>query len=236
MYFHNVDEVGANKIDPNTGALIAYDSGTQFNTWVSGTENTAENYLDAWPQIFPQADLYAKIFYSCILADLGNADLENILTDPGLLQNYTRDFTHPNGSNIFPQWDYLGPAFTSYNNNQDSDSRSGPLGIQPSTIYAEYFYQEAKPKPAGSLIVAIIIADLVLLQTLWKLLNWSTTLWVEHSDSQAAYCKGCLAMMDKGHELEAAGGPKGGGYASVSSVEVVMGRDGSLEREREPLT
>ncbi|MCJ1459442.1 hypothetical protein MMC28_009820 [Mycoblastus sanguinarius] len=161
-YFHNVDEIVYSAVENSTDAILAGHS-------YLGTDNTAAHYLEAWPQIFPQADQYAKVFYSSILADLGNPSPDNILVDPGLLQNYTSDFKESGKPHTVDwTWDYMGPAFSSYKSQQDP---GGPLNITPSTIYAEYFCQLPQHKPAGSLIVAIFIADLVFLQALWKLLN-----------------------------------------------------------------
>lgn len=186
-------EVAFSAVDNSSGAVLPGIS------WINN-DNTPANYLDRWPQIFPQADQYAKIFYSSILADLGNSspDTDNVLTDPILLQNWTSGFTAPSTNINDPSWDYMGPAFFSYD--LDPEPRA-PLNITPSTIYAEYFCQVPQRKPAGSLIVAIVIADLVILQTLWKLLNWVTTTWVEESNSQSKFCEGCLALMENGHEL-----------------------------------
>lgn len=161
-----------------------------------GTDTTAENYLDAWPQIFPQADQYSKVFYSSILADLGNPGSENVLTDPVLLGNWTSDFKPLSKEDW--TWEYMGPAFSPYDPQADPGS---PLNITPSTIYAEYFCQKPVRKPAGALIVAIFIADLVFLSALWRVLSWGTTAWVEQSHSQSNYCEGCLAIMAKDQEL-----------------------------------
>jgi len=44
--------------------------------------------------------------------------------------------------------------------------------------------------------MSILVADLVLLQALWKILNWCTTKWLEHKDPTAKFCAGCLAQHD----------------------------------------
>lgn len=229
MYFHTIDKIIYDQLDPDSRAVVVRNGGF-------GTDNTTPDYLDQWPQIFPQADQYAKILYSCVLADLGNADAENVLTNPQLLQNWTSVFGERPGS------DYMGPAFMSYNNQQSSNFYTGNLFVNGSTIYSEYFCQVTKPKPFGSLVIAIVVADLVFLNALWRILNWTTTMWVDHRDSQAQYCKGCLVLMDKGHELEPMGqeGTSGGRYSPISDMdartpELVRGRSVSTE-SREPLT
>ena len=216
MFFHTVEKGIAYNVDSDTGAIIAGDAGLNH----FGNDNNASDFLSHWPQIFPRADLYSKIFYSCILADLGNSAAENILTESELLKNYTKDFKEP--TNAYdqndPHADYMGPAFKRYD---ELVSSTGPLTINDSTIYAEYFCQVPQRKPIGSLIVAIIVADLVFLQALWKVLNWTTATWLEHSDSQSSYCKGCLALISDGHELY-----------SVDNVE--RAENGSALRNRRP--
>jgi len=55
-------------------------------------------------------------------------------------------------------------------------------------------------KSAGSLIVAVLVADLVFLQTVWTILNWSTTWWLEKKNKQANFCVGCLESLKGGTE------------------------------------
>ncbi|MCJ1468157.1 hypothetical protein MMC07_006785 [Pseudocyphellaria aurata] len=132
---------------------------------------TPQGFLD-------EAEYFAKIFYSLVLADLGNDSTENVLKNASLLQNYTHARNTSNG------W------FQSYNNNS--------LNLNSSTIYQEYLCQVPQRKPIGPLLVSIFVADLVLLQAVWKILNWITTAWTEHHQHQAKFCEGCLATMARG--------------------------------------
>jgi hypothetical protein len=59
-----------------------------------------------------------------------------------------------------------GPANDSYSALKQT---TGDLGIRPSSIATTYICQIPRLKPAGNLIVAIIVADLVLLQAVWQL-------------------------------------------------------------------
>ncbi|MCJ1469000.1 hypothetical protein MMC07_007632 [Pseudocyphellaria aurata] len=130
-----------------------------------------------------EADHFAKVFYSALLADLGIISSDNILTNASLLQEYTQAL-----KNTPQNKDYkvLVPPDMS------------PLNITPSTIYAEYLCQVPQRKPIGPLLVSIFVADLVLLQAVWKILNWATTAWTERNQHQAKFCEGCLATMARG--------------------------------------
>ncbi|MCJ1389202.1 hypothetical protein MMC18_002057 [Xylographa bjoerkii] len=156
----------------------------------NGPNFTTAVASNTWPNIWVQADAFAKVFYSAILADLGQVNGSNILSNPALLQNYT-DFKNitNNATDVETPWLQAGPARSSYD---DLASSLGPLAITPSTIYAQYFCQIPEIKAGGTLFVTILVADLVFLQALWHILKWTTTSWLERHDKQAYYCPGCL--------------------------------------------
>lgn len=139
----------------------------------------------AEPNIWAQVDAYGKSFYCTVLADLGQPLITNILSHETLLQEYTQDFTD-NGTeaNAIP-----GPATSSYNKLR---AQTGPLSITKSTIYQQYTCEVPIRKSTGSLIIAILVADLVFLQSLWKLFTLITTWYVCRNDSTALYCEGCV--------------------------------------------
>jgi hypothetical protein len=47
-------------------------------------------------------------------------------------------------------------------------------------------------KSVGSLIWAVIVGDLVLLQALWKVFIWNVDFYLKKNDSHAMLCEGCL--------------------------------------------
>lgn len=146
----------------------------------SDTKSYVPNYLDDWPSIFPQADNYLKLLYSMVLADLGSASVDSILTNASLLQGYIQNSSMTD------------------TNNKLKDSGIVPLEVTPSTIYAEYSCQVPQRKAVGPLIVTIVIADLVFLQAIYTILTWITTAWTERNNQQAKFCEGCLANMNRG--------------------------------------
>ena len=152
----------------------------------------------AYPYIWVQADTLAKSFYSAVLADLGQNLTETFVSNGDLLQQNSNFRNMGNDTDVETKWLKAGPARSSYNDLKDS---TGPLTIKPSTIYAQYFCQIPELKSGGSLFIAVLVADLVFLQALWKILTWSTTMWLAHSNEKANYCEGCLRSMGHGHEL-----------------------------------
>lgn len=151
------------------------------------------------PHIGSKIDYFAKSMYAFVLADLGQKSDQlrksNILLQPHLLEHFSANISHLNSrlypSNRFPG----GPANDSYN--ATAQAAAPPLNITDSFIYAQYLCQIPALKTTGPLFVSIFIADLVLLQALWKLLNWITTAWLERRDPHANVCEGCYHRQSK---------------------------------------
>ena len=171
-----------------------------INPGTAGLGSTLSEYVknEAYPYIWVQADTFAKSFYSAVLADLGQNSTETFVSNSDLLQQYTNFKDLGNTTEVETPWLKAGPARKSYNDLKDS---VGPLSITPSTIYAQYFCQIPELKSGGSLFIAVLVADLVFLQALWKILTWCTTMWLENTNEKANYCEGCLSSMGHAHEL-----------------------------------
>lgn len=141
----------------------------------------------AEPNIWTPVDAYGKSFYSSVLADLGQAAGPNILSSETLLEQYTRNFSSfHRTANAKP-----GPATQSYD---ELKAQTGPLSIVPSTIYQQYICEVPAQKSTGSLIIAVVVADIVVLQTLWKVVTVAMTYIVAKRDTTAMYCAGCSSL------------------------------------------
>lgn len=70
--------------------------------------------------------------------------------------------------------------------------------LEPSVIVGQYLCQVPVLKPAGSLIVSILIADLVLLQALWQLVSLVAISFLERRQPKSQYCLGCAEKMSHG--------------------------------------
>lgn len=126
------------------------------------------------------------------MADLGQASNDSILQNGTLLQHFTSNITSlKSADGVETLWLQAGPARQSCD---EMKSTTGLLNVTGSSnvssvIYAQYFCQDPHLKPRGSLFIAILVADLVFLQTLWKILNWATISWLERSDPHANFCR-----------------------------------------------
>lgn len=155
---------------------------------VFNTERSVTDWKEsaAYPNMSIQDDAFGKSFYSFIMSDLGQ-NVSTLASDPEVLQMYTKDFQHDhNYGTLNP--DYASSSF----DNLTSDGMSRNLGVRPSTFYVQYICQVPELKSTGSLIVAIILADLVFLTTAWSILKFVATWSLEKKDKAAMYCAGCV--------------------------------------------
>ena len=76
------------------------------------------------------------------------------------------------------------------------DLGSGQLQATPSTISTNYLCSVSKMKSRGNLFISILLADLVLLNTIWVLYSLIVQRFFVRSPT-ANYCEGCLGTADK---------------------------------------
>ena len=112
-----------------------------------------------------------------MLTDLVQATATNKLAQPRLIMHLlTKSPMQPSpppptnilqNETMFFDWYgtelYIGPNSTDI-----------PV-VNPAVIATQYFCQIPRLKSTGSLLIAIIVADLVFLQVLWKVLNLAVT-------------------------------------------------------------
>lgn len=66
----------------------------------------------------------------------------------------------------------------------------GPVGTQSTSIYTQYACTEPVRKSLGTMMLAIVVADLVFLQAAWKILVWVLDYLVTRRNVTALYCQG----------------------------------------------
>ncbi|KAI3391802.1 hypothetical protein diail_6792 [Diaporthe ilicicola] len=171
--------------------------------WGKSLENIIQE--KTYPDIWEPAVNLAKSAYATILVDLGQTSTApTMLTDETLLRSFTANLAdvQREKANAWP-----GPAINSY----DETTGTGPLSVTPSVISAQYFCQVPHMRSAGSLIIAIIVADLVFLQSAWQLYKFVCGYWVGRKDKDSDVCSGCLNRPS--------------GPLTVESREIISGKD-----------
>jgi hypothetical protein len=166
------------------------------------------NSINAYPNIWIQVDSLAKSIYSTILTDFGQASsTPNILTDGDTLQYFTSNFSLAlqHIANAAP-----GPATQDYDTLK---ATTGPLGMTPSVISTNYICQVPQLKSGGNLFLAVLVADLVFLQALWKIFTLATDWLLLRKRPSANQCQGCIGDTSR-HQIRLQqfddGSPEGG--------------------------
>ncbi|KAG6368963.1 hypothetical protein INS49_003182 [Diaporthe citri] len=105
-----------------------------------------------------------KAMWFTVLADLGRDDelLPNILSRPSLLGNLTNNTSLP----------------------ADVDD----FAITPSAFATTYICQVPRLKSTGTLLVSVLVADLVLLQAIWKLFVLAMNYFMTLNKDEMQYC------------------------------------------------
>ncbi|GAP85845.1 hypothetical protein SAMD00023353_1401420 [Rosellinia necatrix] len=151
-----------------------------------------------YPNIWTEVDTLAKATYSTVLTDLGQAAAApNILADDMLLTHFTANFSRIRGVNFKP-----GPANGSFEELKDT---TGPLRITPSVISTTYICQVPQLKSASSLILAIVVSNVVLLQVMWQLYKISTEWYLSKRHPTMNYCEGCLEIISRNPVISSEG-------------------------------
>ncbi|KAM0812776.1 hypothetical protein AB5N19_12767 [Seiridium cardinale] len=158
------------------------------------------------PGIWISADALAKAFYFTMLTDLGqNTQEPNVLTAPDLLAYFSDNFTAINTRKFQPS-DHLKPHnIVGLANIPFDPQESGTLqlGVSPSVFATSYLCQVPRLKSIGSRIVAVLINDIVLLSTLWKLFSFITNYFLTRKDDKMMVCQACATgMILRGEEDE----------------------------------
>ncbi|KAF2147089.1 uncharacterized protein K452DRAFT_314318 [Aplosporella prunicola CBS 121167] len=133
-------------------------------------------------------DMLAKAFYSTILVDLGNKDKPNVIADEQLLQRYTRKL-----GTYGPSTELLGRLSLANDSYNALKHIRGRPTIKPSTIFSGYLCQIPTRKSTSSFMIAVLLADLVILRALWTIITFTATLIAEKKDPQENWCIGCAA-------------------------------------------
>lgn len=159
------------------GGLHSMQDGTQYGVPLSPVLYDAD--------VGFQMHHFATVFYSTILADLGQPNGSNVLTDTDLIQQY-----------ILAGWDNFAltgsdPSMSEQQLLDQLKATSGPLFIKPSTFNSQYICQVPRRRAIGSVFIAVLVADIVFLQALFSVLTWTTTWWLDHTDHESNFCEGC---------------------------------------------
>lgn len=188
--------------------------------------NTSEKPV---PSVWEPMSVLGKAMWFTVLADLGRDDesLPNMLARPELLEYLTQNMSQVNTS-LPSSWRWgLESASRSLDPYVAAQDGTNQLGTPPSVLSTNYICQVPKLKSTGTLIVSVLVADLVLLQFLWKMYLVAIDHFFVSKREHLRCCEGCAKLLvGKGDQ---AGTPllDTKSPAHVSAREL-LGEDGGL--------
>ncbi|KAL1859038.1 hypothetical protein Daus18300_009676 [Diaporthe australafricana] len=177
------------------------------------------------PSMWGPMSILGKAMWFTVLADLGRDDelLPNILSHPDLLESLTADMANVNETlEGMLRWGLSSRtrSLVPYTASADGDSQ---LGVAPSVLATNYVCQLPRLKSTWALIVSVLVADLVLLQAIWKIYGLVVDYFFISKKDELRYCQGCSRslMEQSGIPLEHVKSPGAGGvgYDDYLSVE-----------------
>ena len=192
-------------------------------------------------------DALAKSFYFMVLSDLGQAVATNVFTNPRFIMElqetipvqdvftYTTafDFDPTPPSDLYQNqtafFNYFGEFFIDYFVPNDTQIATSMPVVLPAVIATQYYCQVPQLKSMGSLLVAVLVADLVFLQVLWKVLNLAVTFSLKRRRRDANHCDGCAKRIPlpttKEGDYELVGGTLGTATAMVTRTAIAVAND-----------
>ncbi|KAI0970430.1 hypothetical protein F4678DRAFT_436805 [Xylaria arbuscula] len=169
--------------------------------WLLEGSHVDDREFDPYPSIWTSIDFLGKSMWFTAMTDLGqnHTSIPNMLAYPDLLTNLTRNVTNevqafeaiqdsPNrGGSLMIDTSLETTSF-------DSSAMPQPgLGARDSFLSTNYICQTPQMKPPATQALAILIADLVLLQTIWMVYKIVLDAVVlRRGDPSLKYCEGCL--------------------------------------------
>ncbi|KAI0441354.1 hypothetical protein F4803DRAFT_576730 [Xylaria telfairii] len=169
--------------------------------WLMKGKGVDGHEFDPYSNIWNVVDFLGKAMWFTVMTDLGqnNNAIPNMLAYPNLLANLSRNVTNEvqafeaiqnssgRGSTMKIDTVLETASF-------DPSAVPQPaLGAQPSYLSTNYICQTPRTKSAATRAFAIIIANLVLLQTIWQAFKLILDyILLGRGDPSLKYCEGCV--------------------------------------------
>lgn len=165
---------------------------TTLGNWT--TQSLLHGTFNGMPNISRSVDAFAKSYTSLLLSDFGIwAPATNALASANGIQ-YLQSY---NDSQLAETSAALGrPVSGTVSKVLDAGDALPPLSVdEPVTLNAQYLCSVPKRKGGASLVFPVLIADIVFLQTCWRLFSLVMAWFVGRRDKQSNFCAGCVEAM-----------------------------------------
>ncbi len=199
------------------------------STWLN---NQPEHAQFSFSPTLTEGLYFAKIMHSLLAVDLGNRNAPNLLLrdqdiryalDPpdNMNRNSTKGILYTTLPASFQNyalitWPGIPPAGEEsrvpLNKSYDLfKQRMGSLGTNNATIFTQYLCSVLEQKSTGTMLLAMVIADLVFLQAAWKILKLVADTILQRQDP---------AAMAYDRRLIGASGPMPMGEYNLSNTRI----------------
>ncbi len=197
----SVEEVTSNEFFSVSCFTEASYCGNNTIPWLLEGPGVAGHGFDPYPGIWTAIDFLGKAMWFTVMTDLGQNDtaIPNMLAYPDLLKNLSRNVTNEVQAFEAIQ-NSSGRGSTSRIDTSLETTSFDPsavpqpvLGAQPSFLSTNYICQIPKMKSPGTQALAILLANLVLLHTIWQVYKLILdAVILGRGDPSLKYCEGCL--------------------------------------------
>ncbi|KAK5165572.1 uncharacterized protein LTR77_009101 [Saxophila tyrrhenica] len=146
-------------------------------------------------------DGLTKAMYSAVLTDLGQTDApaeSNIVASEQALQQFSTNLSAIDFLSDFYHLPLIEDS--DFNTTQHSDDATGKLGLTRSVISTKYLCQVPRRRPWGDVFIAVLLADLVLLQAAWKLYTFAVDQAMTRVRVGSKWCEGCVGKEEGGED------------------------------------
>ncbi|KAK6953261.1 hypothetical protein Daesc_005562 [Daldinia eschscholtzii] len=153
------------------------------------------------PAIWRAIAVLGKAAWFTTMADLGqdSDSMLNMLARPELLENLTPDMARANHT-LKKKFRYGVDCYGDlliYQHGFDKTQFPGvELRVDQSVIAANYLCQVPQLKSPGNLIISVLVADLVLLQAIWKIFVLLVDRFCIKSTEEARYSASCTPAIE----------------------------------------
>lgn len=152
------------------------------------------------PSVWLPLGVLGKAMWFTVLADLGRDDefMPNMLASPESLEYLTANLSVvnaslPDGADGW-RWGLVNPSNSRVPYLAQKDGTT-QLGVSASVLATSYICQTPKLKNTGTLIVSVLVADLVLLQAIWKVYTMVLDYFVVSKSQNGNHCEGCVGIL-----------------------------------------
>ncbi|KAH7121657.1 heterokaryon incompatibility protein-domain-containing protein [Dactylonectria macrodidyma] len=181
--------------------------------WFITSDGFIDSSADLLTNTIEEGLHHVKLLHSLVSVDLGSCESPNLLLDKeslryaisapndtnrqqgGLLYGAAEDMGAPQRFTSIPPPDEPTKLTLLNETYHDFTPIMGDLGCTNATIVSQYLCSVPQRKSTGTMLTAIVLANLVFLQAAWKILNLIAEGLLPSKDPRVNVCQGCSGAL-----------------------------------------